>query len=259
MRFPKAESSGDGSEKAPVAKLSQVLMYGATLIPVNGTYDDCFELSKQATEEFGWYNRNTAFNPLTIEGKKSVSFEIYSQLGNTIPNTIFVSAGDGVILSGIYKGFEDLMRLGFIETMPKVIAVQSAGSDNLVRNIGKSEFIVKKGYTIADSISVDVPRNFLMAQKYILKYKGEGLIVSDDEIITSSGILSRNSGLLCEPAAAAAFAGLLKYRKTQGSELTGNVVVLLTGSGLKDMNALKGSISMPRPIDNSIDALKKIL
>ena len=246
-------------EKAPAAKLSQVLMYGATLIPVKGSYDDCFELSKQATEEFGWYNRNTAFNPLTIEGKKSVSFEVYSQLGHAIPGTIFVSAGDGVILSGIYKGFEDLMRLGFIKKIPKVIAVQSSGSDNLVRNIGKSEFIINKGTTIADSISVDVPRNFLMAQKYILKYEGEGLTVSDDEIIAASGVLSRNSGLLSEPAAAAAFAGMLKYRETKGSEMTGDVVVLLTGSGLKDMNALKGTVSMPQSVDNSIDALQKIL
>ncbi len=96
-------------EKAPLAKLTQIIMYGATLIPVKGTYDEAFDLSVKATEEFGWYNRNTAYNPLTIEGKKIVSFELFEQMGNIVPDKIFISAGDGVIVSGVYKGFEDLL------------------------------------------------------------------------------------------------------------------------------------------------------
>ncbi|HZM13930.1 MAG TPA: pyridoxal-phosphate dependent enzyme [Bacteroidales bacterium] len=112
-------------ETAPLAKLTQIIMYGATLIPVKGTYDEAFALSVEATEEFGWYNRNTAFNPLTIEGKKTVSFELFEQMGNLVPDRIFISAGDGVIVSGIYKGFEDLLELNIIDRMPVMVVIQS--------------------------------------------------------------------------------------------------------------------------------------
>jgi threonine synthase len=127
-------------ESAPVAKLTQIILYGASLIPVRGTYDDAFDLSIKATEEFGWYNRNTAFNPLTIEGKKTVSFELFEQLNFNIPDRIFVPVGDGCIISGVYKGFEDLLELGFIERMPVIVMVQSEKSDNLIRNLNTSEF-----------------------------------------------------------------------------------------------------------------------
>ncbi len=127
-------------ERAPISKLSQSLMYGAKVIRIKGNYDDAFDLSIEATKKFGHYNRNTAFNPLTIEGKKTVSFELFDQLGHKVPDRIFVPVGDGVIISGVYKGFEDLMKLGIIDKMPIVVAVQSDGSDNLVRNIHQTEF-----------------------------------------------------------------------------------------------------------------------
>ncbi len=125
---------------APIAKLTQIVMYGATIIPVKGTYDNAFDLSIEASNQFGWYNRNTAYNPLTIEGKKTVSFEIFDQMKETLPDRIFVPVGDGVIISGVYKGFEDLLKLGFIEKIPTIVAVQSSGSDNLIRNIDKKVF-----------------------------------------------------------------------------------------------------------------------
>jgi threonine synthase len=198
-------------ETAPIAKLTQILMYGATLIPVRGTYDDAFDLSIKASEAFGWYNRNTAFNPLTIEGKKTVSFEIVEQLGHSIPDRIFVPVGDGVIISGVYKGFEDLLKLKIIDRMPVIVGVQAEGSNNILRNLDAEKFETIKSKTIADSISVDVPRNFYMARDYLKKYNGEFISVSDDEILNASLQLSKNTGLFTEPASAAAFAAYLKY------------------------------------------------
>ena len=160
-------------------------MYGAQIIPVKGNYDDAFDLSIKATEEFGWYNRNTAFNPLTIEGKKTVSFELFEQLNFSVPDTIFVPVGDGVIISGLYKGFEDLLKLQVIDRMPTIVAVQANKSDNLVRNIENIHFEIKESTTIADSISVNIPRNFYMAQKYILDYKGAFMTVSDEATFNS--------------------------------------------------------------------------
>lgn len=245
-------------ESAPAAKLTQIIMYGAKIIPVKGNYDDAFDLSIEATKEFGWYNRNTAFNPLTIEGKKTVSFELFEQLNFTVPDNIFVPVGDGVIISGVYKGFEDLLKLNIIKKMPCVIAVQSNGSDNLIRNINKENFVSKSSSTIADSISVDIPRNFYMTQHFIETYNGKYLSVSDDEIIKASSILSKNTGLFAEPAAAAAFAGLLSYSKNHQITKNSNNVVLLTGSGLKDLNSVKKIINIPDAISPSIKELKKL-
>lgn len=245
-------------EKAPLAKLTQIIMYGATLIPVKGTYDEAFDLSIRASSEFGWYNRNTAYNPLTVEGKKTVSFELYDQLKYSVPDTIFVPVGDGVIISGIYKGFEDLLLLGLIDRMPVIVAVQSEKSDNLVRNIPLKEFSVIPSSTAADSISVDIPRNFFMTRRFMQKYGGEAITVTDEKILEASSVLSRSTGLFAEPAAAAAFAGLLTYHRTGKIRENTDNVVILTGSGLKDLKGVSAIIRMPGSIYPSIDELRRL-
>lgn len=244
---------------APIAKLTQIIMYGATIIPVNGTYDDAFDLSIKATKEFGWYNRNTAYNPLTTEGKKTVSFEIFDQLGQTLPDRIFVPVGDGVIISGVYKGFEDLLKLNIINKIPVIVAVQADGSDNLVRNLNNDSFEIKESNTIADSISVDFPRNFYMAKDFLNKYNGEWITVSDEEILKASGTLASTTGLFAEPAAAAAFAGMLKYKNEKEIPDTSKNVVLLTGSGLKDIESLEPVLEIPAAIDPELKNLEKLI
>lgn len=244
---------------APKAKLTQIMMYGATLVPVAGNYDKAFDLSIEATKLFGWYNRNTAFNPFTIEGKKTVSFELYSQLKEQIPDYIFVPVGDGVIISGVFKGFEDLLELGIIEKMPIIIAVQAARSSNLVDNIGKEKFISTPSDTIADSISVDIPRNFHMAAGYITKYHGQTITVSDDDILRASSILAKNTGIFTEPAAAAAFAGFLTYKNRFLIPKASTNVVLLTGSGLKDLNAVQPLFEIPLPVSPDMNSVETFL
>lgn len=246
-------------ETAPIAKLTQILMYGAQIVPVKGTYDDAFDLSVQASEVFGWYNRNTAYNPLTIEGKKTVAFDLYEQMNHQIPDRIFVPVGDGVIISGVYKGFEDLLNLNLIQKMPIIVAVQSEKSNNLIRNIDQEIFEIEASNTLADSISVDIPRNFYMAQNFLKTYDGESISVSDEAILEASSKLSKNTGLFAEPAAAAAFAGLLAYQKENKLKAHSKNVVLLTGSGLKDLNAVKNSIKMPPSIYPEIQELEKLL
>lgn len=246
-------------ESAPIAKLTQILMYGATIIPIKGTYDDAFDLSIKATEEFGWYNRNTAYNPLTIEGKKTVAFELFEQMNFTVPDRIFVPVGDGVIISGVYKGFEDLLKLQIIDHLPTIVAVQAQKSDNLIRNTENEEFEIERSNTIADSISVDIPRNFYMAKQYLEKYKGEHLSVSDEKILEASQILSKNTGLFAEPAAAAAFAALLRYKEENRLFDNSNNIVLLTGGGLKDLKAVNSFLKMPKPINPTINNLKELL
>ncbi len=235
---------------APKAKLTQILMYGARLVPVNGSYDDAFDLSIEATKKFGWFNRNTAYNPYTIEGKKVVAYEIFQQMKKQIPDRIFVPVGDGCIISGVYKGFEDILKLGLIDKIPTIIAVQSENSDNIVRNLSNDKFITKASKTVADSIAVDVPRNYWMTKKFIDEYQGESIIVSDDEIISASKVLSENTGIFSEPAAAASFAGILKYKEKGLIDAKSSNVILLTGSGLKDLVSVQNRIKIPTPINN---------
>ena len=243
----------------PLAKLTQIVMYGATIIPVDGNYDAAFDLSIQASKHFGWYNRNTAFNPFTIEGKKIVAFELFAQMKEQIPDRIFVPVGDGVIISGVYKGFEDLFQLGIIDKMPVIVAVQSEGSRNLIENMLSDDWKCIPSTTIADSISVDIPRNFYMAKDYLLKYKGEWIAVSDNEIIDASGILSKNTGIFAEPAATAAFAGMLRYKKMNKFKNERKNVVLLTGSGLKDLKSVASLVQIPEAIPANLEAVCKLM
>ena len=244
---------------APKAKLTQIMMYGAQIVPIDGTYDNAFDMSIEATKKFGWYNRNTAFNPFTIEGKKTVSFELFSQLNKNIPDRIFVPVGDGVIISGVYKGFEDLMNLGIIDKIPTIVAVQAFGSSNINENIFKEKFVSKPSKTLADSISVDIPRNFRMAAKYIKDFSGETILVSDEEIIAASKVLSSRTGIFAEPAASAAFAGFLSYYWDGKFEKGSKNVVLLTGCGLKDLNAVRRIIDIPDAVKPNIEEIEKFL
>jgi threonine synthase len=244
---------------APKAKLTQIMMCGAQIVPVDGTYDAAFDLSIEATKKYGWYNRNTAFNPLTIEGKKTVSYELYSQLGQSIPDRIFVPVGDGVIISGVYKGFEDLLNLGIIDKIPTIVALQAIGSSNIINNINKNNFVSTPSKTLADSISVDIPRNYWMAKKYIKDFNGETILVSDEEILAAAKVLSSRTGIFAEPAASAAFAGFLSYYWDGRFEKGSKNVVLLTGSGLKDLNAVQKIIDIPAPVKPDIDSVDKFL
>ena len=230
--------------KAPAAKRIQVLQYGAELVPVEGSYDLAFDLSLEYSNRTGSLSRNTAYNPLTIEGKKSVSFEIVEDLsaaGAGAPDHVFVPAGDGVILAGVYRGFENLLRLGRIRNMPTLWACQAEGSSALARayasaNSGSDAFRDPvPSNTIADSISVDVPRNGLHALAKLKKYGGRTVTVSDGEILAAQRKLSSASGLFAEPSSSAAFAGWLKVRNSVPVAET--CVLLITGSGLKDVES----------------------
>ena len=245
-------------EQAPLAKLVQIIMYGACIVPVKGGYDDAFELSIKATERFGWYNRNTAYNPFTIEGKKTVSFELFGQLQTRVPDRIFVPVGDGVIISGVYKGFEDLWRIGLTDRLPVIVGVQAEGSDNLARNLTAAEFQSRPGHTLADSIAVDVPRNFLMARHYLHRYEGEVVTVSDEAILDASVRLAAETGIFTEPASAAAYAGMLKCFHAGMIRPGSDNVVLLTGSGLKDLKSVGDKLHLPAAIEPGIDRLSEI-
>jgi len=219
---------------APAAKRVQVLQYGAELREVQGTYDQAFDESLAYSAASGVLSRNTAYNPLTIEGKKTASFEIARDLG-TAPDHVFVPTGDGVILAGIIKGFEDLLKLGLTAKMPTFWAAQAEGSSAIARALATGSFEEKVSDTIADSIAVDVPRNGSFVLAKLRKYGGKGMTVTDEEILAAQRMLSSMSGLFAEPSSACAFACYLKAKASIPRDES--VVVMLTGSGLKDIKS----------------------
>ena len=228
---------------APPAKIVQAMQYGANVIKVEGSYDDAFDQSLAYVTEHGGLSRNTAHNPLTVEGKKTVSLEIFRQLRASMPDVVYVPTGDGVIISGVFKGFEDLLTLGIADKMPEVVCVQAEGSAALTRALEAGRFETPQpAHTIADSISVDVPRGGLYALGRLQKHSGRCVTVSDEAIVSAQRRLSSSSGLFAEPAASAAFAGLLADLEAgRGPGKKDRAVVLLTGNGLKDIaTAMKG-------------------
>lgn len=232
-------------QSAPEAKITQLLVYGAGVMLVDGTYDDAFDLCLEAAEYYGWYNRNTAFNPYMTEGKKTVSIEIAEQLNWQAPDVVFVSVGDGCIIGGVHKGFKDLFALGWIEKMPRIIGVQAAGSSYIAEAWAKGEDVLTKppiqAHTVADSISAGLPRDRIKALAAVTETDGAYLTVTDDEILSAVPALAQTSGIFAEPAGAAAYAGLVQAVETRLVEKSDRVVVINTGNGLKDVrSAMKG-------------------
>jgi len=238
----------------PEAKLIQIQSFGASVYIVDGNYDQAFDLSVEISNAKNWYNRNTAFNPLTIEGKKSAAYDLFISTKGDLPEYIFVSVGDGVIISGIYKGFWELQQLGWIEKLPRLIAVQAEGSDALVRYLKTGHFEYKTPATIADSISAGAPRNLYIAAYAVKQSRGEALVVSDQEILDAQRILSKKMGLLIEPAAAASFAGYLKFKERIRDD--NKVLIMATGNGLKDVSSLKRW--NPKPVARTLGEWREI-
>ena len=244
-------------ETAPKAKLVQMVLYGATVVPVKGTYDDAFALSLEYTAKRGGLNRNTAYHPLTIEGKKTAGLEIWAQLGYQVPEAILISVGDGVILGGVAKAFQDLKRAGLIDRLPRLIGIQAESSDAIHRYVQSSVYSdAANPTTRADSISVTCPSHAHGARKAILESGGATLTVTDAEILEAQALLARRSGIFTEPAGATALAGLIKLQAgEQRLSTDAPVVILATGHGLKDVEAPLSRISIPAAVEPRLEAL----
>jgi threonine synthase len=251
-------------KSAPEAKIAQLLAYGSTVALVNGNYNDAFELCMLAAAEYGWYNRNTGYNPFMTEGKKTAGLEILEDLDWNPPDAIFVSVGDGSIIGGVHKAMKDALGLGWIEQAPRIYGIQAAGSDYLVQAFESGEDVLTKAPisadTVADSISADLPRDRIKAMRAVTETGGAYIRVSDDEILAAVPLLARGSGVFAEPAGAAAHAGLIAAVNRGLVAATDEVVVLSTGSGLKDvasaMKAVAAAGTKPMHIDPNLEALK---
>jgi threonine synthase len=224
---------------APEAKVAQLLAYGSKVLLVEGSYDDAVELCLEAGAEFGWYNRTTGFNPYMSEGKKTVAHEIAQQLGWRIPDAVFVSVGDGCIIGAVWKGFHDLVEMGWIPRMPRIFGVQARGSNYMAEAWERDEDVLTKpaitATTVADSIAAGLPRDRIKAMRAVRTTDGAFVTVDDEEILAAIPVMASTTGVFPEPAAAASWAGV---RQAVAQDLIGadeRVVAISTGTGLKDV------------------------
>ncbi|MGE0129407.1 MAG: threonine synthase [Blastocatellales bacterium] len=244
----------------PAAKVAQLQIYGATVALVEGSYEQACGLCLAASERFGWYQRTTGYNSFTAEGKKTAAFEIAEQLNWQVPDRILVGVGDGNIIGGLWKGFCDLKRLGWIDRLPKLTGAQAAGAAPLVDAVnGDGVIRPVEGRTIADGINVGDPRDGTRALRAMRDSGGGAVKVSDDEIIAAIPRLARATGVFAEPGAAAAFAGFIKLRESGAIKSDESVTIVITGSGLKDINTARRAVDEPLRIQPDVAELDKLL
>ena len=261
---------------APPAKVAQLLIYGAQVFLVDGSYDEAFDLTVEASRALGWYCRNTGYNPFTAEGKKTAAFEICEQLTVAVgakdrsglspeqwnvPDVVFVSVGDGNIIAGLHKGFRDLLDLGWVPHLPRLVGVQAEGSAAVYQAFasGSGEIKPVRAETLADSISVDLPRDGLRALRAAAETGGFFVTVSDAAILEAMRQLGAVEGIFAEPAAATAYAGLVLAVRQEKVSPTERIVVLLTGSGLKDVRAAMQAAGEAVVIEPTLEALRAAL
>ena len=240
--------------RAPKGKVAQLMTFGATVVSVQGSYEDTFELSKQAIDKWGWYNRNAAINPYLSEGKKTVGLEIMEQINWEVPDYIAISVGDGCTIAGLWKGLKDLYAIGFIDKLPRLISAQAEGCCPLNRAIANNEdWYPMEENTLADSIAVGVPRNADKALMAIRESNGIVVNVSDEEIMAAQKLLGRTCGVFGEPAGVTGTAGIKKLCEQGKLPKDAKIVSVVTGNGLKDVaNAIKACgepISIPSDMD----------
>ena len=246
---------------APVAKVAQLLVYGATVVLVNGDYAKAFDLASMAIEKWGWYNRNCAINPFLVEGKKTCAMEIAEQLQWNVPDIVVVPVGDGCIISGLYKGFFDLMELGITASIPRIVGVQAEGASPLVEayETGAEKVQFGPAETIADSISVGAPRNWAKALRAVRKSGGEMIRVSDKGILDSIPELARETGVFAEPAGATSFAGFRKMAMQGKTGSRARIALVVTGNGLKDIPSARKAVGEPIEVEPELRDLEKVL
>ncbi len=246
---------------APEPKLAQLLVFGATVISVQGTYDDAYQLCSAACERFQWYNRNCAINPVLVEGKKTGGLELAEQMHRmaVAPDWVCVSIGDGCTIAGIWKGIKEMHALGRLQKLPRLLGVQAASVAPMLHALSHEVLPLPDGNTtIADSIDVPVPRNWRKAVRAIRESDGLIMTVSDDQILSAMRLAGQH-GVFAEPAAAAAVAGIVAAVDNGTIADQAEVAGFITGSGLKDTKSAIKAGGQPIRLEPNLDLLEKAI
>ena len=234
-------------ETTPAAKLLHIEAVGARIVRVNGDYSDAHALARSAAENYRWANLTSTYvNPYTLEGDKTVAYEILEQLGGRFPDWILVPVGAGPLLTAIYKGFQELGAMG--EATPRMVAVQVAGCAPIVRAFDAKAVEVSEWEhpveTAASSIADPLrgyPDDGTRTLSAVHQSGGTAVAISEEEMFGAMVDLANTEGLFVEPGAAV---GVAAYRELANRRIIGGgekAVAVLTGHGLKDPRALSSA------------------
>lgn len=245
----------------PEGKLAQLLVFGSKVILVDGDYDKAFDFCLEAVDNFDWYNRSCAINPYLVDGKKTVAFEILEQLDFKVPDKVIMSVGDGCSISGAWKGFKEFYELGLIDKLPVMVSVQAENANPVNRAYRKRlhEFDYVKPETIADSISVGIPRNGYKALNALYESNGIEVDVSNEEILKAMTLLARLTGVFGEPAGVTGFAGLLKLKEENLIDKDESIALIVSGNGLKDVKSAQLAVKTPEIVKPNLNSLIEYL
>jgi threonine synthase len=250
---------------APPAKIAQLRAFGATVLLVEGSYDQAYYLCEDACRAHGWYDRNCAVNPYLVEGKKTCGLEIGEQLAADPPDWVAVALGDGCTTAGIWKGMREMHALGVLPRLPRILAVQAEGAAPLAKAWRAKNYGDASGYervkaeTAADSIAVGEPRNWRKALRAVKASEGAIVAVPDDAILEASKDIAALSGVFAEPTGAAPFAGLVRAREEGIVSAKDRVLVVVTGNGLKDVAGASAKAPPAHRIGVSLDDVARVL
>ncbi len=254
---------------ASVSKVAQLKLYGASVIKVKGIEkgeDPSVKMMLAANERWGWYTSPSfgPFNPYQVEGPKAISFELAEQFNWQPYDWMLVPTGSSCLLAGLWKGVRDLRETGLTDYYPGLVPVQPAGNSPLIRAIkaGLSFDQIepeKSPRTIASGLSDPYPWDGDAALEGVKKTGGTGESATDDEIAQAVRDLAKYEGIFAEPSGAAALGALKKLIDNRVIDRGDRVVVLVTGSGFKDLNFAQSLYTPPPEIEPDIVQLEAAL
>ncbi|MGN6635271.1 MAG: threonine synthase [Oryzihumus sp.] len=248
-------------EGTPTAKLDQLRMYGADVLMVRGSYDDAYYLCRDAAQEFGWYDRNCATNPYLVEGKKTCGLELAEQMAADPADWVSVAVGDGCTVTAVHKGLAEMVELGVLAKMPRILGIQPAGASPIAVAFGNAtdEIHPQVASSLADSISVGRPRNARRALAAVRSSGGHLATVTDQEMLTWRERLAGASGIFAEAGAAAGIAGLAHAVESGLIKAEDRVVHIVTGTGLKDAGRIHASSTEFLHVDPTRESTRQAL
>jgi threonine synthase len=247
--------------KVALGKVAQALMHGSKVISIRGNFDDALRLVREMCIENGIYLLNS-INPYRLEGQKTIGFEIVDYFNWEVPDRIILPVGNAGNITAIYKGLNEMKKLGIIDRIPMMTAIQAEGSAPIVKAIKTgAQNIVPEAHpeTVATAIRIGDPVNAVKALNAIRSSGGAAETVTDDEILAAQKLLAVKEGIGVEPASAASVAGLIKLRNMGVIAKDERVVCVTTGHLLKDPETVIKMCDKPLEVDATKEAIKKVM
>jgi len=231
-----------------LGKLSQAAIHGATVLMVDGSFDQALAVVKEVAASRPVTLVNS-INPYRLEGQKTAAFEVVDQLGRA-PDYHLIPVGNAGNITAYWRGYKEYVAAGLAKALPRLAGFQAAGAAPLVENR-----VIAEPRTLATAIRIGNPASWQGAVTAVRESEGWLDAVTDEEILHGYRLLAREEGIFMEPAAGAAVAGLLKSAKAGRLESGATCVLTLTGHGLKDPESALGSATRPATVPPRLDAV----